>query len=372
MANLLLFNLETHADADVLGFTTDWINALARRFDRVFVVTMKAGRIAVLGNVTVMSVGKEKGWSEWRRAREFYRIVAGLLRKERIDACFAHMMPLFTVMAWPLLRSRRIPILLWYAHKSVTPMLRIAERLADGVVTSTPAGFQLPSAKLRVIGQGIDLARFRPPEAGIRGRGRFRLLTLGRVSRIKRVEALFRAAARARTMAPDMDLEIAVAGGTQGSDDAAYREWLADEAVRLDLSGRVEFTGPLAFAETPSEYRRADVFVNTSETQSLDKAILEAMGSGLPVLSSNRGLADVMPPELAGECLVPAGDDESLARALVRVWRMGPDGRALAGSRLRQTVASAHGLDALADKIVAELDRLRGARAPKEAALALR
>ena len=100
--NLLVFNLKTDADDDVLGFTTDWVNALAASCERIFVITMSAGRIAVAENVQVYSIGKEQGYSEPRRATEFYRTLSRLLRNERIDACFAHMMPLFAVMGWNL------------------------------------------------------------------------------------------------------------------------------------------------------------------------------------------------------------------------------------------------------------------------------
>src|SRR4051812_22253590 len=52
MGNLLIFNLKTDADDDVLGFTTGWINALSFHFEKVFVLTMQSGRLALRENVT--------------------------------------------------------------------------------------------------------------------------------------------------------------------------------------------------------------------------------------------------------------------------------------------------------------------------------
>ena len=109
---LLIFNLVTDMDDPVLGFTTTWINALAARCEAVDVITMKMGRLAVASNVRVYSVGKERDYSEPRRAVEFYRILFGLLRQHHYDACFAHMMQLFAVMAAPLLKLHRVPITL--------------------------------------------------------------------------------------------------------------------------------------------------------------------------------------------------------------------------------------------------------------------
>ena len=59
-------------------------------------------------------------------------------------------------------------MVLWYAHTSVTPTLRLAHALADRCLTSTPAGFRIPSEKLFVVGQGIDLDQFRHRRAPAR------------------------------------------------------------------------------------------------------------------------------------------------------------------------------------------------------------
>ena len=110
-------------------------------------------------NVYVYSVGKEKGYSEPRRAIEFYRYLTRILANHRINACFARMMPLFAVMGAPLLKAKGIPIILWYAHGHVSRMLRMAEKVVDKIVTSSPQGCRLQSSKVLVIGQGIDTQR---------------------------------------------------------------------------------------------------------------------------------------------------------------------------------------------------------------------
>ena len=95
---ILLFNLATDLDDPILGFTTHWIWALAQRVERIYVITMRTGRVEMPANVQVYSVGKELGYSEPRRLVEFYRHLWRILRHDRIDLCFSHMMPLFTVL----------------------------------------------------------------------------------------------------------------------------------------------------------------------------------------------------------------------------------------------------------------------------------
>ena len=91
---LLVFNLATDADDPILGFTTRWIRALAARVDFIQVITMRMGKLDLPDNVQVHSLGKEKGYSEARRLREFYKILARILREDRVDVCFSHMNPL--------------------------------------------------------------------------------------------------------------------------------------------------------------------------------------------------------------------------------------------------------------------------------------
>src|SRR5437016_13858174 len=117
---LLLFNLATDSEDPVLGFTTHWIRAIAKQVKFIRVITMRAGRVEVPENVRVYSVGKEKGYSEPRRLIEFYKILARILREERVDVCFSHMIPIFSVLASPMLRVKRIPIVTWYAHANLT------------------------------------------------------------------------------------------------------------------------------------------------------------------------------------------------------------------------------------------------------------
>jgi glycosyltransferase involved in cell wall biosynthesis len=162
VSRLLIFNLATDADDPLLAFTTAWVNRIAAHYDVVDVITMRAGRVAVAANVRVFSVGKERGFSEGRRAAEFYRLLRARLAEGRYDACFAHMMPLFAVMGAPLLAAARVPVTLWYTHRSPHWSVRAAVPLVHRVVTAAPDSFPLSTPKLRVIGHGIDTDFFSP------------------------------------------------------------------------------------------------------------------------------------------------------------------------------------------------------------------
>ena len=330
---LLWFNLVTDADAPNLGFTTEWINVLAQHCERIDVLTMRAGRITVADNVRVFSLGAELGRSEMRRAANFYGILWRLLHANRYDACFAHMQPLFAAMGAPLLRLHHVPLTLWYTHRAVTLRLRLAERAATRVVSASCESFRLPSHKLRVIGHGIDTERFAPvlpPE------GSFTLISPGRLAPVKGLETLIAAAQLLRQQGHDFRLRLV---GEAYPMDREYARGLREQVVRSGLQAQVEFAGAVLRDTVAAELQRAHVMVNLSATGSLDKAVLEAMACGLPVITANEAFAPLLAP-WGGQLLAPPDAPQILAQRIQALMALGPAARASLGAELRALVAA--------------------------------
>lgn len=353
MMRLLLFNLATDADDSVLGFTTSWIREFAKHVHAIDVITMRSGRIDVPENVSVYSVGKEKGYSEPRRIIEFYRILFRLLRQHRYDGCFAHMIPLFVVMAAPILRLRKIPIVLWYAHKSVTLMLRLATLFAYRIVTSVQEGFCIKTPKLRIIGQGIDVNQFTPDEHTLDTPHPFALVTVGRLTRRKHVELLLQGVARFIQAYPDLRLTFTIIGESYTFHDEAYVQDLRTYVSDAHLENSVRFEGSIPYQQIPSYYQKADCFVSMSDTGSIDKAILEAMSCGIIPIMTNHALAGTFEQGLAALCMIDA-DPGALAEHLFRVYSLSFEKRRALGRQLRELVVRDHSLQKLSQKILEE------------------
>lgn len=340
---LLWFNLVTDADAPVQGFATNWINAIAPHCQYIDVITMQAGRIDVAKNVRVFSLGKERGHSEPYRAVVFYRILFNLLRERHYDACFAHMQPLFTVMGGPLLKLYKVPITLWYTHKSVTPKLRQAERMAHRVVTASPESFRLASDKVRVVGHGIDTDFFAPTAE--RQNGKFTILSVSRLSPVKRLEHIIEAAHRLAQDNHDFCLRIV---GNVYPHDEAYAHLLYSMVENLHLEDKVEFAGEVPHHGIAQEYQHANVMVNMSNTGSVDKAVLEAMACGVPVITANEAFEPIL-AHWGQQLLTPMDAPEVLAERIRRVAAMTEEERTRLGHDLRELVVQEHGLDRLTE-----------------------
>jgi glycosyltransferase involved in cell wall biosynthesis len=361
--NVLVFSLGVDAAHSALGHTTAWTNELARRCEHVSVITMFAGELAVDRNVTVYSLGKELGHSEPRRLVEFYRLVRRVLSERPIEACFAHMAPLFTVLFAPVARLRRVPVLLWYAHTSVTPTLRMAHAMADRCVTATPTSFPLPSDKLFVVGHGIDTDRFTPS-------GRWTpsyettATCVGRISPIKRVHEIVEAIGVLQRER-GLELRLEIVGGPATATDHAYLAQLRQLVCSLGLEQQVEFCGPVPFYEMPPVYHRGLLSLNLSGT-ALDKTILESMASGcIPVSRNPAFQALAHTHEL--DWLVPARGPNGLADCITGALRLGQEERRGLVASLRRIVTDEHSLNTLGDRLITHLSDLAEtsrARAP--------
>lgn len=346
---LLLFNLATDVDDPILGFATGWIRALAQRVEFMHVLTMRAGQVEVPNNVRVHSVGKEKDYSEPHRALEFYRLLFRLLRDEGIDSCFSHMMPLFTVLAAPILKSKSIPIITWYAHPSLTWTLKIAHQLSDRMVTSITTSYPYKGDKLSVIGHGIDSDIFSPNGCALSERTPT-ILCVGRLSPAKDHPTLLRAAWLLRQLW-SKPFRVVIVGGPASPKDEPYVRSLHEQVKELGLEEIVYFEPPVRREKLPFWYRNCTVHVNLTPKGFVDKVALEPMSCGRPSVVANEGLAETL-GECANRLLFCFGDADALADKLLDLLTLSKTDLDQIGLYLREQVIRMHSLDTLAARLV--------------------
>jgi glycosyltransferase involved in cell wall biosynthesis len=350
---LLWFNLSVDREHQVLAFGLEWIRLMADKFDRIVVLTMEAGEFSLPPNVTVHSVGREKGYSRPRRFFRFYLLLFRILRREKIDEVFAHMNILFAAMAGPFLKIKRIPLFLWHAHRSVTTILRIAVFFSRSAFTSTAAGLRLSGHKRTIVGQGIDTNLFRPD-----GETRLNetLLYAGRISPIKNVHILVEVVddlVRNRGLG---SLRLIVAGEPLDlRRDRKYLEFIKKMIRERGLGEYIVFPGKLDRDTLVKWYQRAVILLNLSDTGSLDKVLLEAMACGCIPVSSNESFR--MLYEQKFPRLRTTLDPGEIASKVQSVLSMGRDEKERLRIELRDEVIENHSLKRLIDVISGYLIR---------------
>ncbi len=328
MRRLVFLTQSVDPQHPVLAATIPKIRALAERVDEVVVLAQSGDGDGMPANVDVRSFGASSQVGRgWRFERELQRSLPA-------DAVVAHMIPVYVLLAAPLVRPRRIPLLLWYTHWKASAQLRAAEKLATAIVSVDRRSFPVESAKVRPIGHGIDVSEFFCTDRG--ERSGVRALVLGRYSPAKGLETILRAAQQVEGM------ELDVRGAALSDLEQRHRRELERFGIPLrDVVPR---------AEVPRLLAEADVLVNNMEAGAPDKVVYEAAAACLPVLASNPVFDELFAGyPLSFERESPA----SLAERLRWFGSLAAAERAEIGRTLRERVAERHSVETWAEGVLA-------------------
>jgi len=135
----------------------------------------------------------------------------------------------------------------------------------------------LSDVSIDVIPNGIDLDRF-SPTGKAESSDILRLLTVGRLSVTKRVEILIDAA---RILHNDgYNVHFTIVGGGK------LEQELRQIVLETNLSDIIEITGRMDAEKMPQVYRQNDIFISASMQEGMSNAMLEAMASGLPIITT--------------------------------------------------------------------------------------
>lgn len=338
---LLVVTQKIDKQDENLGSFHRWIEEFAKYAESVTVITGAMGPYTFPANVAVHTLGPKGNLI--RRLWRFWELFSRHYAKA--DAVFFHMIPEFVLAAAPFLLSQKRPSGLWYVHKSVTWRLKLAERIIYYIFTASALSFRLPSKKVIYTGHAIDTELFKlssPP----RSQG-IKLLTVGRISPVKELETIIQAAAILKeTWGKSFSLSIV--GGPLMPRDEEYLVTLKKLVKEKNLESYVHFHGPRPYTEISALYHEHDVFISMSTTGSLDKAVLEAMASGLTVVVGNEAFREILPAQYFIEHRTP----EFLAE---RIKALGDENRP--NMALREIVVGQHGLQKTIQTIVSYLGR---------------
>ncbi len=198
--------------------------------------------------------------------------------------------------------------------------------------------------RLHVVPCGIEPAHF--PEPAPPPDGATRLVAIGRFVEQKGQLLLIEALARAVAVDPAIHLTLVGDGELRGAIEAAIRE--------RGLGGAVTLTGWLDEAQVRAELAAAHALAMPSFAEGLPMVVMEAMAAGRPVVATL--IAGVPELVLAGETgwLVPAGDAEALAEALLAVAAAPRARLAAMGAAGRLRALRRHDVDAAAALLAAQ------------------
>lgn len=174
------------------------------------------------------------------------------------------------------------------------------------------------------------------------------ILSVGILARRKGHDVLLRALARIA----DLDWRAVIVGRLHEPDTVAELQGLRDA---LGLAGRVEIAGEISQPALEALYGRATVFALATRYEGYGIVFDEAMGHGLPVVSTQAGaVPDTVAP--GAGLLVPVEDDLAFGAALRRML-CEPALRASCAEAARQAAAGLQDWAAAAEVVAGALWR---------------
>lgn len=199
----------------------------------------------------------------------------------------------------------------------------------------------LDPADIAVIRNGVELDDLKPAKERF---SRPTIVYLGRLKRYKRVDLVLKAVARLRERGMEADMVVAGKGDARAALEAAVSD--------LGISDRVRFTGFVSEQQKAVLLSRSWAHVLTSPKEGWGIVSMEASACGTPTVASDSpGLRETVRHGETGY-LVPHGDVEALADALLRV--MEPQNRDRLGLAAR-SMAEEYSWEAIADAFEAHV-----------------
>lgn len=303
-------------------------------------------------------ISQHSGWGSFRRCEELWRIsqsagfavihshglwtdvsrLAGALaRQQRLP----HILAPCGMLTPKALRYRwwkKLPVRLWFqtrvlrkadclhakSEKEFKDIRRFGLRNPVAIIANP---ILLPPQSDRMPAEEFRRAFRLPADKGV-------LLYLGRLHPVKGLPRLIQAWARLRQFHADWSLVIA------GPDEQGFRHEFETAVSKLGCGESVTFTGELDDFKKWGAYAAAGVFVMPSDFENFGNSIVEAMMSGLPVVTTTGTPWKQLPAENAGWWVEPTPD--ALAEALQEALEMTQDRRRTMGEKAARLATEYH------------------------------
>lgn len=279
-STLLILNYVMCERDSIFGHQIGIVRELSNSFQEVIVITSKFGHGNLPSNVRVL----ETGWgsqSTFLSVFRFLKIAIKVLGANPNLVVFSHMTEVQSALLAPLTRFFKIKHFLWYAHASKSIYLIWCHKLLDGILTSTKGSCPISSQKVIVVGQSIEQEFQGAPRIPERSHSKF--IHVGRLDPSKNIPALIETVSYFRSLGFDFSLTL-VGASSRGNEK--YFQKIESAHLKVPEDDWLNLAGAVTRNELPGILRSFDYFLHAF-VGSLDKSILEATYSGIPVITIN-------------------------------------------------------------------------------------
>lgn len=264
--------------------------------------------------------------------RALVRLVPYVLRLIRVtrDLDVLHVMAnsgwawhLFAAPAVWIASLRGVPVVVNYRGGGAEAFLERSAALMRATLNRS-AALVVPSGYLceifarfgvrsRIVPNIIDLKRFRPCERPHRNPDAPHLVVARNLEKIYDIPTAIRAFRLVREAFTNARLTVA-GSGPEGPA-------LQDLVHELGLDSSVRFTGALSRDQMSALYSEADIVLNPSTTDNMPNSLLEALASGVPVVTTSAGGIPFIVTHRKTAMMVDLRDPQAMAESTLELLR---------------------------------------------------
>ena len=296
-----------------------------------------------------LPVGK-KGLHYWTQkeiisySRQAYRYSKNLKKQTKYDLIHAFFGIPCGAIAYPFrkeipyivsLRGSDVPGFnerFSFQYIFLKPIIRRVWRNAAAVIANSQGLKELAlktdrNVKTDIIYNGVNVEDFSPRDN--RENGEIVLLTVARLIKRKGIDDLIRAVPAIVKAHKNIKLRIIGEGNMENE--------LKALAQKLEVAKYIEFLGYVPHDEIATYYSSSDIFVLPSKNEGMSNTVLEAMASGLPIITTDTGGTRELMDD--NGIIIPSEEPDAIANAVLRVIK-DPKIRENMGARSREIAES--------------------------------
>ena len=350
---LLICTQKVDINDDLLGFFHSWIAEFAKNCEQITVICLYKGEYDLPDNVRVLSLGKEKVNQESRIKNQgivklfyffnFYKYI--WQERKNYDSVFVHMNSVYVLLGGLFWRIWRKKVGLWHAHGHTPWELKIAERLVGNIFTASKESMRLESKKVRIMGHGIDVSQFKNKNLK-RKINEFKIIYVGRISKIKNQELLVRALNILINKNNIKNIKVGLIGSPASLKDIEYSEKIKQIIKKFNLENYIEFKGSVPNININKIYNESDLSINLCPTGGMDKAVLESMASEVLALVLNKTFENLF-GKYKNLLMLNNEDEKELAEKIKHIMDIESEERNRIVIELKSAVIKNHNLEKL-------------------------
>ena len=209
-------------------------------------------------------------------------------------------------------------------HDIVT--LKIPVKISKYVIATSEAEFNdckkfgMNSNKIKL----IPLS-FSPPSNQITKEKKInkkKLLFVGRIVPLKNLNVLFESIKLVKNTIPDIEFIIVgdeISGRLHG--DLGYKDLLISMSKSLEIEENISFVGWKTNEELFEIYRKSDLFLFASTYENFGRPLLEAAFFGIPLISTNVGVASNLIGNDNGGVIIPKLDKQNISDKIIELLK---------------------------------------------------